>query len=243
VCRASPGLFLDPAQACAKAHACNTAAASQSVPVWHSHLYALQQACTHHCHGFATVCQFQGTAMLSPPCKTSPRPPLSHSPTRPFPSFPHAGCLMSSTSSHCMCHSYPQPSTVLYLSCPSLVFAVLSFPGLSCPVWPRLPEEQHIQSLRVLQLSPIMFYRPSQPQGLPYIQASLKPGAHQRTQQARGERLRGFGCIYFRGSSMGVVWLKAASCQGFCHGAQQPTVAPQRACSCSSCLTTCVCCG
>jgi hypothetical protein len=27
----------------------------------------------------------------------------------------------------------------------------------------------------VLQLSPIMFYRPSQPDGVPYIQAHLKP--------------------------------------------------------------------
>lgn len=41
----------------------------------------------------------------------------------------------------------------------------------------RLPDDSHIQALEVLQLSPIMYYRPAHPEGLPYLKCSLPPGA------------------------------------------------------------------
>jgi hypothetical protein len=49
-----------------------------------------------------------------------------------------------------------------------------------CPLLPlpRLPPESQLEALQVQQQRPIMYYRPEQPEGMPFLKCTLKPGGY-----------------------------------------------------------------
>jgi hypothetical protein len=92
-----------------------------------------------------------------------------------------ANATVVSRHAHTTCHIYAELMLAAAQSIPPCKTLACWCAACCVPVGgvsPRLPQEQALQSLQVLQLSPIMYYRPAQPQGVPYIQAFLKPGEH-----------------------------------------------------------------